>query len=424
MVVLLAAVTLLVFSTPAAAQRVAVSYSPFPFTASTDLINLTTGTVESREPRSLSERPVFTSDGRFLLLRFSPVLEVRDLATGFRTSIDTAFQPRRGHPRRLAVYGLMTGNIARLDPTGLHPVASCAGDSRDVELTVDGSRVFVLCASGNVESIDEASGMRLSVVAAGASALRGLGVNADGSQVLVARDRPGGGTELVLCDVATGNEIIATPIPGPLPPPPFTGPGTGRIVAVTPNREAVVVTNVWFYDPNPGPLMAFYRTQVLELATLTPQRELSVPFNPVAMAISPDGSRAFVASNLTVSQPAGRIQDLDLRTGQPTVAMTVANVNALGAAFPPLPPTPNATVIGGRVTIAWTLLAHSPPADRFVIHAGSRSGASDLGRIEVGGGVTSFSVASVPPGRYFVRVTASNFTGTSSPSSEVIIDVR
>jgi hypothetical protein len=170
--------------------------------------------------------------------------------------------------------------------------------------------------------------------------------------------------------------------------------------------------------------MAFYRTQVLELATLTPQRELSVPFNPVAMAISPDGSRAFVASNLTVSQPAGRIQDLDLRTGQPTVAMTVANVNALGAAFPPLPPTPNATVIGGRVTIAWTLLAHSPPADRFVIHAGSRSGASDLGRIEVGGGVTSFSVASVPPGRYFVRVTASNFTGTSSPSSEVIIDVR
>jgi hypothetical protein len=140
------------------------------------------------------------------------------------------------------------------------------------------------------------------------------------------------------------------------------------------------------------------------------------------MAISPDGSRAFVISNLTVSRPTGWIQDLDLRTGQPTAAMNVADVSALGAASAPLPPTLQATVNGQRVTLSWNLAAHSPAAQRFGIHAGSRSGASDLGTIDVGF-ATFVSVATVPPGRYFVRVTATNVTGTSSPSTEVVIDV-
>jgi hypothetical protein len=50
-------------------------------------------------------------------------------------------------------------------------------------------------------------------------------------------------------------------------------------------------------------------------------------------------------------------------------------------------------------------------------------GRNDLGTVDVGAGVTSFTVAGVPPGRYFVRMKAVNFTGTSSPSTELIIDV-
>ena len=49
--------------------------------------------VETRETRGLNGSPVFTSDGRFLLLRFfdaagtSSLVEIRDLLTGFRTSL-------------------------------------------------------------------------------------------------------------------------------------------------------------------------------------------------------------------------------------------------------------------------------------------------------------------------------------------------
>ena len=103
--------------------------------------------------------------------------------------------------------------------------------------------------------------------------------------------------------------------------------------------------------------------------------------------------------------------------------MSDATTSALGAAFVPLAPTLQpAEVIGQQVTISWSLAAHSPAAQRFVLHVGSRSGATDLGTRDVGD-ATSLTVPGVPPGRYFVRMTAVNFTGTSSPSTELIVDV-
>ena len=368
------------------AQRVAVSYGNF-FGFSTEVINLGTGVVESRDPRIAGGRPVFTSDGRFLLLRFRDagglprLLEIRDLVTGSRTPLDLQFVPHHAHPRRLAVYGLASGVVARLDLTGLRPYASCNGAAWDVELTVDGS------------------------------------------QALVARGVAGAGTELVLVDVATGTQILSTPMPGPPPPAPFSGPGLGYIVSVTPSRDAVVITNRWFYDEvgRPGPARLHYRTQILGFATLAPRLELAVPYDPHFMEISPDGGHAFVASN-DLLRPFGQLQDLDLRTGQQTVGVSTLT-SALGAAFAPLAPTLQpAEVIGQQVTIAWSLAAHSPAAQRFVLHVGSRSGATDLGTRDVGD-ATSLTVPGVPPGRYFVRMTAVNFTGTSSPSTELIVDV-
>ena len=212
-------------------------------------------------------------------------------------------------------------------------------------------------------------------------------------------------------------------MPGPPPPPPFSGPGSGEIVAATPARDVVVVTNSWSFDPGPGaPTLYYHRTQMLDFATLTPLRQLDVPHFIAAMVISPDASRAIVASNHP--RLFGQIQDLDLRTGQPTAALGVNLTTALGGAFPPLPPTLQpARINGQQVTLSWALPAHSPAALGYVIQAGSRSGASDLGMIEVGAGVTSFTAGGVPPGRYFVRVTAANVTGPSLPSPEMIVDV-
>ena len=125
--------TVLLLSTAVEGQRIALTYSPLAFTTYTDVINLGTGVVETRETRGLNGSPVFTSDGRFLLLRFfdaagtSSLVEIRDLLTGFRTSLAIQFQPRRAHPRRLAVYGLSSGSVARLDGAGLRPYATCEG---------------------------------------------------------------------------------------------------------------------------------------------------------------------------------------------------------------------------------------------------------------------------------------------------------
>ena len=264
-------------------------------------------------------------------------------------------------------YGLASGVVARLDLTGLRPYASCNGAAWDVELTVDGSRLLVLCESGDIESIDEATGVRFGVVAAGTTAEpRGFAINADGSQALVARGVAGAGTELVLFDVATGTQVISTPMPGPPPPAIFSGPGVGRIVSVTPSRDAVVVTNRWFYDDvgMPGPIRLYYRTQILDFATLAPRLELAVPYDPHFMEISPDGERAFVGSN-DIIRLGGALQDLDLRTGQQTVGVS-ALTNALGAAFAPLAPTLQLVELNGqRVTLSWSLAAHSPAAQRF-----------------------------------------------------------
>jgi hypothetical protein len=228
--------------------------------------------------------------------------------------IDVDFEPRRAHPRRLAVYGLATGGVARLDASGLRAYAACGGSPREVELTVDGARLVVLCQSGNVESIDEDSGVRLSVVPTDAStAFSGLAISAEGSQALVARGSDAV-IELVLLDVATGSEILVTALPGPPPPAPFEGPGSGRIVSATPGRDAVVVTQSWSYHDGleGGPRLYYFRTQILDFPTLTPRRQLAVPYDPQWMAISPDGARAFVGSNHP--RMFGTLQDLDLST--------------------------------------------------------------------------------------------------------------
>lgn len=36
---------------------------------------------------------------------------------------------------------------------------------------------------------------------------------------------------------------------------------------------------------------------------------------------------------------------------------------------------------------------------------------------------TALSIASAPPGRYYVRVRAVNATGTGAPSNELVIDI-
>jgi hypothetical protein len=57
-----------------------------------------------------------------------------------------------------------------------------------------------------------------------------------------------------------------------------------------------------------------------------------------------------------------------------------------------------------------------------VLEAGSAAGARDIAVVELLGTVTALLATDVPPGRYFVRVRATNFNG-SSVSDDLIVDV-
>jgi hypothetical protein len=86
---------------------------------------------------------------------------------------------------------------------------------------------------------------------------------------------------------------------------------------------------------------------------------------------------------------------------------------------PPAPTDLASTVNGNIVTLTWTA---SPGAQDYVVEAGSVPGARDLYNASVGAGVSLVTPA--PPGRYYVRVRARSGSGTSTPSNEVIVEVR
>lgn len=77
---------------------------------------------------------------------------------------------------------------------------------------------------------------------------------------------------------------------------------------------------------------------------------------------------------------------------------------------------------GSLVTLTWSAPAGGSPPAAYVIEVGSRSGVTDLVRIDTGGPTLTLS-ASAPPGRYFVRVKARNACGSGPASNEVVIDV-
>ena len=87
--------------------------------------------------------------------------------------------------------------------------------------------------------------------------------------------------------------------------------------------------------------------------------------------------------------------------------------------LPPSAPTGLAATVAGRtVTLSWSA---SGGALDYLVEAGSRPGGADFFSGSVGP-TTSIS-ATVPGGRYFVRVRARNRAGTSEPSAELTIDV-
>jgi hypothetical protein len=86
------------------------------------------------------------------------------------------------------------------------------------------------------------------------------------------------------------------------------------------------------------------------------------------------------------------------------------------------PPVLSATVIGSTVSLTWRL-APAILMTAYTIEVGSAAGLSDLRTLRIGGLASSYDASNVPAGTYFVRVRASNNSGSSPPSNEVVVVV-
>jgi hypothetical protein len=87
---------------------------------------------------------------------------------------------------------------------------------------------------------------------------------------------------------------------------------------------------------------------------------------------------------------------------------------------PPGPPTSLAvSATGNMVTFSWTPPEGPVAAERYVIEAGTSSGAADIAAVPLPAAPPAFQATGVPDGTYFVRVRAANSAGTSGPSNEV-----
>lgn len=101
----------------------------------------------------------------------------------------------------------------------------------------------------------------------------------------------------------------------------------------------------------------------------------------------------------------------------PESAFTSSGGFCLG---PFVSPTPNATVSGGNVTIAWPDPTLAAPMT-YALSAGTVIGQGNIGTFPVGA-AKEFS-ANAPPGAYFVRVHGQNACGIPAPSPELLVSV-
>lgn len=427
----MAVVALCALPLPAAAQRVVINYAPALFTPPViESWNLVSGSMEWRRTGDTLHRPVFTADGQFLVAGSggsTPTFQIVDARSGAALVVPIAFTPVVAHPRVSAVFGLVPPaagigfDAARIDAGGLAVYGGCApGTTMDLDVSTDGLRLLVACASGELVVLQALSGVEIGRVAAGsAGAVREVASNADGTRAVVVRGIDKASGDIALIDTTSGAVVGTTVFPGAPPTPTSVDCVSGALTAVSPDRTAVTI-QCWWVNPVPSVRSVTYSTRLLDAATLAWGATNLVPQGTTGLAISPEGTQAYVMSGIP---PAlGAVQVLTLPSGAPTLSVAPIVSFGLAAAFAPLAPVLTATVHPARVDLQWTLPTHSPAATGFVLEIGTAPGLSDLGRVPLGPGL-ALSVPGAPQGTYVVRVRAVNTVGPGAVSNELTVVV-
>ena len=379
------------------------------------LFNLPSQRVEAVVPLDLG-KGVFTSSGRFFVAvnndqqqADTVQLRVADLGRGTITS--DSLSPFTGahvvaNPRNNDVYAvLVAGAEAMLmrvrfeDLTVLRRAAPTPP-----AVSRDGRRVFIYDWLDGLVWIDAETGATVDHFDIGG--IGALSTDAAGGTVLVARP-----TGLSVVDVAARAIVRTAPLP--LSP----GMSFSRVLGDGPDAGGY-----FLHGSSPGGR----ETVLVDPVALTARQVLPLPPNRevLSLKVLPDHRTALVGSTTGLE---AMVDAVDLPGNQHTFSTSLfaawqfASLTTTSA--PLAPSSVQASVTGSQVTLTWQLPPSSDGVSAWIVEAGSSRGVTDLAEIRLAPGESSLVVPGVPPGRYFVRVRAINFTGTGAVSNEVVIDV-
>lgn len=98
-------------------------------------------------------------------------------------------------------------------------------------------------------------------------------------------------------------------------------------------------------------------------------------------------------------------------------------INVGGVPAPPSAPRSlSSSVSGSTLTLSWQAPVLGTPTS-YVLEAGTASGLSNITTLDLGSAATTFVVAGVPPGTYYVRLRARSAQGVSPVSNERVVTV-
>ncbi len=405
----------------AEAQRLVLSVGDSSVASSAILVHdVAAAVTESARTGQLRRPAVFSADGRFALMTralggAAELSELYDVVS--RTTTLLPFRARVAHPRALAVFGTASGAVQRLDTSGVQTFPVCGGFNEvvsDLDLTVDGTRLLALCSttltmshSHYVVVLRTATGEVERATSRFAGAAYSLTASADGAAALVLVRLSTAAIEAAQVDtVADRRQTVFVDAPFSS----LAADGGCDRIGVTPARDVAALHCEWTLGASHTS-----RTELLRLDSWQRRDVLSAP-GAFAMAFSPDGTHAIVASD----QPPS-VQFLDVANDviERQVALPVLN---LCAAFPPLAPAGLTAAVASRdVRLDWGLPPPSPAATGYLLEVGLASGQTWV-TIPVGP-AAALTVTNAPPGRYFLRLRAINYSGLSAPSVELEVHV-